>query len=72
MNFNQTIALLNELNNDCIMKNEVAGILQKWYDSAIRLRTPIRKLDYGEDIGYWNGVKDAMEQIADELGVELQ
>ena len=53
-------------------KRKLEEILRKWYANANKLRTPIRKLDYGEDIDYWNGIKQFIEELSDKLGVDLE
>ena len=34
---------------------------------ADKLRTPIKELDYGEDLGYWNGAYKELKALKEEI-----
>ena len=53
-------------------KQKVREILQKEYSVAKEMAKPIDSISYGDDKGYWNGVKEVIERITDELGVDLE
>lgn len=36
-------------------------------ESADKLRTPIKELDYGDDLGYWNGAYNELKSLKEEI-----
>ena len=34
---------------------------------ADKLRTPIKELDYGDDLGYWNGAYNVLKELKEEI-----
>ena len=55
----------------------VSGLIERHYDVmkcidnkiefADNLRTPVKELDYGEDLGYWNGAYSVLKELKEEI-----
>ena len=55
----------------------VSGLIERHYDVmkciddkikfADNLRTPIKELDYGDDLGYWNGAYNVLKELKEEI-----
>lgn len=55
----------------------VSGLIERHYDVmecidnkiefADKLRTPIKELDYGDDLGYWNGAYKELKSLKEEI-----
>ena len=66
--------LVNESEEDMelkVFKEKTISELKKYYNTALEYRTPIKELNVGDDIGYWNGVKQTIEKICKELEIDL-
>jgi hypothetical protein len=59
-------------NNNDFFKQELNNVLQELYEKSKDYRKPISKIQYGEDIGYWNGVKQTVEEIAEKFNIHLK
>lgn len=56
-NFMDTIRGLNR--NDCFLFKLIDDLIEK----ADEYRTPISKINYGDDIGYWNGAYQQLKEL---------
>ena len=55
----------------------VSGLIERHYDVmkciddkikfADNLRTLVKELDYGEDLGYWNGAYNVLKELKEEI-----
>ena len=66
--------VLNELNDENKQlkqfKNTVFVLINEMIETANFYRTPIKSLDYGDDLGYWNGVYQKLKELREILEKE--
>lgn len=56
-NFARDIDRLNHF------KDNVLSVIDNMIETADEYRTPISKINYGDDIGYWNGVYQQLKEL---------
>ena len=63
--------LLNKLNDENEQlkqfQTNVFTLINEMIETANLYRTPIKTLDYGDDLGYWNGVYQKLKELRDIL-----
>lgn len=78
LNLYDVVELLNELATKCSQlekENEqlkqfqtnTFTLINEMIETANLYRTPIKTLDYGDDLGYWNGVYQKLKELRDIL-----
>ena len=51
-------------------QNTVFVLINEMIETANHYRTPIKSLDYGDDLGYWNGVYQKLKELREILEKE--
>lgn len=66
---NELVELLNEFQkeNEELKQTNVFTLINEMIETANLYRTPIKTLDYGDDLGYWNGVYQKLKELRDIL-----
>lgn len=63
----EVVERLNKLNYFFYQLDKVEKFIEKNLKLADEMRTPIKELSFGDDLGYWNGVYQYLKKLEQEL-----